>query len=75
MDGNRSGYFPAQYVALVEEPELEFESHPELGPHVRAIEESGPEFDSRTEFANEGIVAVALYECVRRPFLGGAHLI
>lgn len=27
------------YVALAEEPELEFESHPELGPYVTFIEE------------------------------------
>jgi hypothetical protein len=73
-DGTRSGYFPAQYVALVGEPESEFESHPDLGQYVTVIEEPEPEVESRTEFApvvNESIVAVALYECVRCPFLRG----
>lgn len=78
VDGTRSGYFPAQYVALVEEPESEFESHPEFGPCVTVVEESEPELESGTESApvvDEGIVAVALYECVRCSFLGGGHLI
>jgi hypothetical protein len=34
VDSTRSGFFPAQYVALVEEPELELVSEPELAPGV-----------------------------------------
>ncbi len=39
VDGTRSGYFPAQCVALVQEPESEFESNSEAGPYVTVIEE------------------------------------
>ena len=47
-------HIPAQYVALVEKLEPEFELGTEFAPVV-----------------NDGIIAVALYECIRWPFLGG----
>jgi SH3 domain-containing protein len=72
-------YFSAQCVALVEEPESEFESHShsEAGPHVIVIEEPDSEAELKLKpvFApgvGKGIVAVASYKCVKSPFLVGS---
>jgi hypothetical protein len=77
-DGTRSGLFPASYVALVDvstepepEPEPETEAPPPPPPPppppaVPAVPE--PEQESKlAPGVDEGIVAVALYECAGYP--------